>query len=208
MTRFRQALLDELLTRVADPADQPAPAPARIPRRRPRLLLAAGGGLAVLAVAGALFATKTPATTPTTAATPTTPAYALTANEDGTVTVTFNQIADPEGVNQALREAGVRAVVLLPVPAGSCPPAARGTKKLLGLGQAFELNKALVWDGPDKINVARIRPDQIPAGTVLVLVPTSHGPRGEAGLYLSSSAYREPGPKCVPDDAVFGRSPR
>lgn len=50
MTRFRQALLDELLTRVADPAVPAAPAP-HTPRRRPRLVLAASG-LAALAVAG------------------------------------------------------------------------------------------------------------------------------------------------------------
>jgi hypothetical protein len=194
MTRVRQALLDELLTRVADSADQPAPASPGTLRRRPRLLLATGGGLAVLAAAATLVLTNAP----------TTPAYALTANKDGTVTVTFNHIADPNGVNRALREAGVRAAVFLPEPAASCPVADRGTRAFTGIAQASSLDRALVWDTEDRVEVARLRPDQIPAGTVLVLVPRSQGPRGEAGLYLWSSLYQEPGPRCVTDDVWSG----
>ncbi|MGW1060075.1 hypothetical protein [Micromonospora rubida] len=193
MTRFRQALLDELLTRVADPADQPAPASRAVPRRQPRLLLATGSGLAVLAVAATLVLTTAPA--------PTTAAYTLTANNDGTVTVTFHHIADPDDVNRALREAGVRAAVFLPQPAASCPIPDRGTRAHTGIAQAYSVDQALVWKTEDRVNVARLRPNQIPAGTVLALIPRSHGPRGEAGLYLHSSLYREPGPKCVTDDA-------
>ncbi|NBE85193.1 hypothetical protein [Micromonospora rubida] len=192
MTRFRQALLDELLTRVVDPVDQPAPASRGVLRRRPRLVLAAGGGFAVLAVAATLVLT--------TAQAPTAAAYVLTANKDGTVTVRFHHIADPDGVNRALREAGVRAAVFPPQPAASCPVSDRGTEVHVGIAQAYAVNTALVWD----TDVAHLRPDQIPAGTVLALIPRSHGPRGEAGLYLYSSLYRDPGPKCVADDVRSG----
>lgn len=124
----------------------------------------------------------------------------MNADPDGTVTVIFNHIADPDRVNRALRDAGVRAIVLLPQPADSCPTEDRGTPVPVGLYQAWSIQNALVRHGEDKVNVARLRPDQIPAGTVLVLVPMDRGPRGEAGPYLRIDQYQEPGPRCVVAD--------
>jgi len=197
MTRFREALLDELTRRVADRAAQPAPV------RRPRILGRryrwglAGGALAAITAAAALFTTQGSAT----------PAYAVTANPDGTVTVTFNRIADPAGVNQALRDAGVRAMVLLPTPADACPVEDRGTTVVSSLREAVQIHDALVSTG-DEVNVARLRPDQIRAGTVLVFMPSGRGPRGEAGMYLHATLYAEPGPKCVVEDWVPPVNPR
>ncbi|MGW0435316.1 hypothetical protein ACWDV4_22595 [Micromonospora sp. NPDC003197] len=191
MTQFRQALLDELMTRVTDPSSQPAAAPDPAPApRRGRGLVLAVGGLAVLAVVAGWF----------TIGAPTTPAYAVTTQSDGTVTVTFNHIADPAEVNRSLREAGVRAIVMLPKPAESCPVADRGTPVLVGLASANSTSRAIATLDEGRANVARLRPDQILAGTVLVLVPMDHGPRGEPGLHLRLGHYREPGPKCVTDD--------
>lgn len=189
MTRFRQALLDELLSRVTHPADQPAPAGPGLSRRHPRLLLAAGG-LAAVAVAAALVLTQTAPT----------PAYAVSANADGTVTVTFNHIADPDEVNQALREAGVRAMVVLPQAPDACPVQDRGIPQPVGVHQAWSTESVLVPHGPDGVNVARLEPDQIPLGMVLILVPMDRGPAGEAGPYLRLGYYQEPGPSCVIND--------
>ncbi|MFD9946364.1 hypothetical protein ACFWYW_30130 [Nonomuraea sp. NPDC059023] len=74
------------------------------PRRRftaPRLLVAAGAAAAVVA-------------TPLIVATGT-PAYAVTTNPDGTITVAVNELRDPEALEADLRAAGVNAdVTFLP----------------------------------------------------------------------------------------------
>jgi hypothetical protein len=117
------------------------------------------------------------------------PAYAVTSNQDGSLTVTINNIGDPGEANKILRDAGVRAVVLVPKSAEDCPvedrtPAA--TDSVLG---AVEFDRAA---GPN-VNKILIHPDKIPAGTVLALsaVTYPHGPGFSIGM------YPEPGPKCV-----------
>ncbi|MFI9558040.1 hypothetical protein [Nonomuraea endophytica] len=75
------------------------------PRRRfataPRLLVAAGAAAAVVA-------------TPLIVATGT-PAYAVTTNPDGTITVAVNELRDPDALEADLRAAGVAAdVTFLP----------------------------------------------------------------------------------------------
>lgn len=48
------------------------------------------------------------------------PAYAVTANGDGTVTVEINSLRDAAGLQRKLREAGVRAVVQYLPPGKTC----------------------------------------------------------------------------------------
>jgi hypothetical protein len=47
-------------------------------------------------------------------------AYAVTANEDGTVSVEINSLRDAEGLERRLREAGVPAVVQYLPPGKAC----------------------------------------------------------------------------------------
>jgi hypothetical protein len=184
MTRFRQALLDELMTRVDDQPPASAPVPRRASRR---LVLAAVGGLAAVATGGAFAATLASAP----------PAYALDRNPDGTVTVVFNDISDPTAINHALRDAGIRARVMLPTPASACPPAQRGNEVTYRISEAVRMDVRLHEDGGRRVNVARLRPDDIPTGTITVFMPTQQRPRDHFGPDLWVRSFRQPGPTCV-----------
>jgi hypothetical protein len=114
---FEERLLHELRALlVAQPSS--GPEPLRRPRlwaraaHRPRHRLALAGGVAGLvavAAAGVLFLTRGAA-----------PAYAVNANDDGTVTVEINSLQDAAGLERKLRGAGIRAVVQYLPPGKTC----------------------------------------------------------------------------------------
>jgi hypothetical protein len=188
MTRFRQALLDELMTRViVEPTSIPAPAPRRTSRR---LVFVTAGGLAALVAAVALPATLGGST----------PAYALGPNPDGSVTITFNDIAEPTAINRTLHDAGIRARVMLPKSTRACPPTNRGTeillnKRVLSVLVAFRFRQRRN-DGK-QVNLAILRPDDIPVDTIMVFLPMQQRPRSLFGPDLDVRFYRQPGPSCV-----------
>lgn len=112
--RFEERLLAELRSSIVA---HPSSSPVRRHRRRlpgvttwwRRRLALAGGTAALLAVAAAAgvpFLTDG-----------STPAYAVSTNNDGTVTVEINSLSDAAGLERKLREAGVPAVVQY-LPAG------------------------------------------------------------------------------------------
>jgi len=184
MTRFRQALLEELMTRVPDPTMSPAP--RRLSRH---LALAAAGGLAAMAAIVALIVTLPD----------TVPAYALSPDTDGYFKITFNEFADPAEINRALRDAGIRVRVMLPEPAAACPPSRRGDR--VPTGSSVNLNAMLVLaedagsvHDAGSLNVARFQPDSIPADMIVVFMPN------QDGHTLTVSAYRQPEPSCVVED--------
>jgi len=184
MTRFRQALLDELMTRVPDPATPPAP--RRLSRR---LALAAAGGIAAMAAIVPLIVTLPD----------TVPAYALSPDTNGYFKITFNEFADPAEINRALRDAGIRVRVMLPKPAAACPPSHRGDRVPAGSSVNLHAMLERAEDGGSvndagNLNVARFRPDSIPADVIVVFMPI------EEGHTLTASAYRQPGPSCVVED--------
>ncbi|MEO3867948.1 hypothetical protein ABGB18_03865 [Nonomuraea sp. B12E4] len=72
----------------------------------PRLVVAAG----VVAAAGVASAVVTPGT----------PAYAVGENPDGTITVTINELRDPEGLEADLGAVGVKADVTFLAPHTRC----------------------------------------------------------------------------------------
>ncbi len=152
-------------------------------------------------------------------------AYAVTKNPDGTVDVTvrWNQLHDPDALNARLRQAGVRAAVML----YSAPRRCRATVALdptystlhVDLRQHPELAKhprALVaylrsqepWiqydrqrsGDPDHVSVFTIHPDAIPSGDQLLVLPRwlrTEGAPTEA-LELRSLIVRAL-PQCVPN---------
>ena len=80
-----------------------------MPRRRP-LLAAAAATVGTIAVAGALWLSASPA------------AYAVSAADNGDVTVTVTRLEDTEGLTAALAAHGIRAAVDY-LPAGkTCAP--------------------------------------------------------------------------------------
>jgi hypothetical protein len=154
MSKFTDRLWRELMREhraELERIDRP-PAPRRR-RALPRRLLAgtsvglAGAGTAIALAIGAAN---------------TTPAFAVTKNPDGTVSVTINKLAGVAGANQRLAQMNVRAVAV-PVVAGcegAPPPAAM---------RAILLARAAAVHG----GTVRIDPRQIPAGKSLVLAAGS-----------------------------------
>lgn len=187
MTRFRQALLDELQSRVANP--DPAPRAARSSLR----WLAFGAGALAAAVIAAAIVIQGGGT----------PAYAVTANPDGTVLVTVNRIEDPAPANRALREISNRVVVMRPSAEDDCPVADRGNLLPLHLADAFRANEAL--EQPHENNQVRIRPDYIPSDAVLVLVPVK--PDEGGGARILRLWYATPGPRCLVYPPLSGPVP-
>lgn len=109
MTRFTDQLFDDLMREhgpTLASAKVPA-APKRHLARRPVLLTAGAGGLAVAATVGALVAGGG------------TPAYAVTANANGSVTLAVYDQSGIAGANAALHKLG-KPVVVVPVKSG-CP---------------------------------------------------------------------------------------
>lgn len=177
MTRFRQALLDELVNRTTNPGHQMAPVRRGAPRHR--LLASAGGAAAAAAAIGVVVASGVVTNGSAT------PAYAMATEPDGTVSITLNRLGDPSSVNQRLRDAGIRATIMLRSAASDCPAGKRGTE-YRGPGiSRIEFTAR---------NVARLRPADIPAGAIMVIVPLSSA---NGGFIFNAGTYLLPGPGCV-----------
>jgi hypothetical protein len=122
-TNFEERLLHELREVVAErPAPSAAPAPTSVvaptrARQRPRrrLVVAAAGGVAAVLAAVAIFAGSGG----------TESAYAVTPRADGSVTVKISRLSDAAGLQRALRDAGVPAVVRYGAST-DCPAPATG----------------------------------------------------------------------------------
>ncbi|WP_436759123.1 hypothetical protein [Streptosporangium sp. V21-05] len=139
------------------------------PRRRlataPRLLVAAG--VAAAAVGTTLIIGND------------TPAYALAMSPDGTLTVTVNELRDPEGLQAKLGAAGVRADVTFLATGTRCaaprfaavdstydgPPAAGPEELRTAVNESRSPKAATVTS----IRTIRISPEHIKPGETLVM---------------------------------------
>ncbi|GAA4182558.1 hypothetical protein GCM10022252_08620 [Streptosporangium oxazolinicum] len=131
----------------------------------PRLLVAAG--VAVATAATALVIGDSP------------PAYALARNSDGTLTVTVNELRDPDGLRAKLGAAGIKADVTFLAAGTRCaaprfaavdstydgPPTA-GPDELRSLVKEARSPKAAVVTS---IRTIRISPEHIKPGETLVM---------------------------------------
>jgi hypothetical protein len=124
-----------------------------------------------------------------------TPAYAVTTEPDGTVSVTVNRVDDPAPANRALRAAVDRVVIMRPSAEKDCLVMDRGTVLPVRLIDAYKASQALEKTGEE--NVVRVRPKYIPADAVLLLMPVT-GSTGEDTRILVNW-YAAPGPTCVID---------
>jgi hypothetical protein len=144
-------------------------------RRRPALITGSALATAALATAGVLALT---------AGTSAPPAYAVTTNADGTVTVTLNDISAITGLNAELARDGLRAKAV-PVTA-SCPT------------RAFQ-NAMPAGTNPSTYTITIVPPD-IPAGYTAILA-VSENASGQ--VTLVQGAWPNPGPSCINTEPIL-----
>jgi hypothetical protein len=185
MTKFADQLFDDLM-------HEHGPALAHIvPPTRPqhsrltrRTLLAGGGTLAVAgAIAGTLVATSG------------TPAYAVTTNPDGTITLAVYQQFGIAQANARLRQLGDEQVVVVPVEAG-CPkpPPPAVPVKGARISTQFRVSR----DGS-----VTVKAHGIPAGDILVVGMQVDGHSRNAVAIVTSP----PAPTCITPPAPPATSP-
>src|SRR6266545_1734436 len=99
-------------------------------------------------------------------------AYAVTRNADGTVDVTvrWRQLHDPDALNAQLRQAGVRAAVMLYSAPGQCRTPVRSDPAYSTLHFDMRQHPELAND-PHDGSVFTIHPDAIPSGDQLLILP-------------------------------------
>jgi hypothetical protein len=191
MTRFADQLFDDLMheygpemARVAMPA-----APRRRVGTRTVLLTAGAGCLAVAAVVGSLVATGGGA-----------PAYAVTRNSDGAVTLSVYDQSGISGANQELVKLGDGRVVTVPVRVGcesitSLPKASFAAEKP---GQSSGIVRprdgVTVGTGKSGKGEVLIATPDIPAGDVFVVAIRT---TAQGTTIATTQLIKAPAPSCV-----------
>ena len=148
-------------------------------RRRPALLRTGAALAAVGLAAGAVLIFTATNAVP--------PAYAVTTNPDGTVTVTLNEISAISGLNAELARDGLRAKAI-PLTA-TC--STRGFPNMLPTGS-----------NPSTYTIT-IVPADIPPGYTAILA-ASENSSGE--VQLAEGAWPSPGPSCLNSTPLFSAS--
>jgi hypothetical protein len=201
MTRFADQLFDDLIREHGSTLTNAGPPAPRGHIATRRTLLAVGGGgaaVAAAAAAGVLVATAgtNPAAHSGRVAGGKTPAYAVTNNPNGTVTLAVYRKDGIAGANAKLHELGDSQVYVVPVGAG-CPsmsslpaPAAPPTGKRLSVQSSVSIGGSA--DGSVTVNAKGI-----PAGDILVVAvetTTTGNTRTSLGAGKITTA---PAPSCV-----------
>jgi hypothetical protein len=173
---FEDRLLAELMPLVgsvqpATPVARPeADRRARVVRRLvgpplrppPRRVVALAGLMATLLAAVVVATSLWPH--------PTATAYAIEDKPDGTLVLTVYDLSDPAGLQQALIDRQVPAVVLIVDPAVPC------TDRAESIPAPFAVEGL-----PDHPNILRIRPAQVPKGSIVLLGLSSIPVAGSGG---------------------------
>ncbi|HEX4832317.1 MAG TPA: hypothetical protein VH478_14635 [Trebonia sp.] len=172
MSRFENQLFDDLM-REHGPSLAGATRPARDGHRpRPALAVAGVAGLAIAGTAAGLLATGGG-----------TPAYAVTKNPDGTITLAVHQSSGIAGANARLHQLGAKQVVVVPAKPGCpqlAPPAHPAGHPALAAQTA--------GDGTVTVDA-----QSLPGGDIVVIgVSTS----GQASLTVGG-VTSPPAPACV-----------
>jgi hypothetical protein len=151
-------------------------------RSRAKPILVTAGTFGVVGAATAVALTLTATASP--------PAYAVTANPDGTVSVTINEIVGVSGANAELARLHVRAKAVLETADCTANPPQVPTK-VFGGG-------ALQGNPVDGVTII---PDAIPVGDTLMLVAKTSGNAGA----LTAIIVRGPAPSCSPELQLPGQ---
>ena len=184
MTKFEDQLYADLMRQHGPAlAGTRPPTASRRPIASRRALLATGaGGVAVAAAAGALAAGGL-------AAGGGTPAYAVTANHDGTVTLAVYQESGLKQANARLRQLGDR-VVLVPVRPG-CP----------GIGSlrapAIKVPVVSLESRVSANGSITVQAQGVPAGDIIVVGFETSGRGADRGTAMDAMLTSPPAPDCV-----------
>ena len=167
MTKFADQLFDDLMREHGSTLTNVRTSPPRrhVTTRR-ALLAVGGGGVAVAAAAGVLVATAgtSGAGHGADVAAGKTPAYAVTNNPNGTVTLAVYKKSGIAGANARLHELGDSQVYVVPVEAG-CPSISSLPAPAVPLnGKHLSIQSGRTIGGPVTVNA-----QGIPAGDILVV---------------------------------------
>jgi hypothetical protein len=180
MTKFADQLYADLMQEHGSTlAHTRPPAPGRHVAARRTLVLAGAGCLAVAGTAGALVASGG------------SPAYAVTKNPNGTITLDVYQKSGIAGANAKLRQLGDSQVVVVPVEAG-CPSPSSLPAPAVPITGHLSVQTSVTKNGGVTVNA-----QGIPAGDILVVgvVTTTNGTTtssSEGGKLTSP-----PAPSCI-----------
>ena len=199
MTKFADQLFDDLMREHGSTLTSARPPASRghVATRR-ALLAAGGGGVAVAAAAGLLVATAggTGAGHSGDAAGGKPPAYAVSHNPNGTVTLAVYQKDGIAGANAKLHELGDSQVYVVPVGAG-CPSMSSLPAPVAPLnGKHLRVQSSVSIGGTAGRSVT-VNAKGIPAGDILVVAvetTTTGNTRTSLGAGKLTTA---PAPNCV-----------
>lgn len=186
MTKFADQLFDDLMREHGPTLTlirPPTPPKRHLTARRTLLVAGAGALAAGAAIAGTLAAGSG------------TPAYAVTKNPDGTVTLAVYQSSGIAAANARLRQLGDQQVVVVPVQPG-CP-------SLHSLPGAVPPRGVMIQTGISRGGSITVQAQGIPPGDILVVgvETTAHGTL--SGATLTSP----PPPSCVSLPALAAPPP-
>jgi hypothetical protein len=194
MTRFKDALLDELVAhaRLSTPTARPA-RPRRV--KAIRLSLAGAASAVGVTVAASVVGLTGPQA-----------AYAVEKNHDGTVTITFRELADPEKATRDLRAAGVPAQVVWLAWPGSCATTSKGVPVPVGAAMAMSLQMPdeypyqgdeREWMPTQSGTRLTVNPSAIPAGAELFILE-----RPNPSFGVGTRLVKAPAPACWEAESV------
>jgi len=195
MTKFADELFADLMREHGSTLAQTRPpaAPKRhIPGRR-TLLAAGAGGVAVAAAAGALVASGGPpaAHGGTSADGGSSPAYAVTKNSDGTVTLAVYKASGIAGANARLRQLDDGQVVIVPVAPGCPSPSSLPAPAVPPSGH-ISVQGSDSKDGGITVNA-----QGIPAGDILVVGAQTTVNGTLVTTQMGSRLTSPPAPSCI-----------
>lgn len=178
MTDFEEHLWSHLLAHGADTAVPHEPAP----QRSRRSMLMVGGSLTTLAAIVVVVVVALAASN----ATP--PAFAVTHNPDGTITLTIRELTDPAAINARLARLGARARLVPLTQHCAAGPINLPIRYLQPNTQPWSTDNTS--QGPVGNWTVGIIPSRIPAGDTLVFALREYDHRGweSASGYVKGSA--------------------
>ena len=199
MTKFADQLFDDLMQEHGSTLTTTRPpAPRRHVATRRALLAVGGGGVAVAAAAGVLVATAgtNGAGHGADVAGGTTPAYAVTSNPNGTVTLAVYQKDGIAGANARLHELGDRQVYVVPVGAG-CPSISSLPAPAVPLNGKHPAVQTSVTVGSSAGRSVTVNAKGIPAGDILVVAVETTTTGNTTTSLGAGKLTTAPAPNCV-----------